>query len=189
MLRQIREAMAGAAPVQARLDMVVRIIARSMVAEVCSIYLRAANSDLELLATEGLAADAVHVTRLRPGEGLVGEVMRQGRPVNLSDLVIHLLRACLDVEEPKVGRYQRSGPTRRLPAKMRVRMALSPNSLARRKSRVQIPPPPPHIEHDQRNAGHARLAIRLQLHAGPVSYSSTIQLEVSGAWPRAFQPN
>jgi hypothetical protein len=62
-------------------------------------------------------------------------------------------------------------------------------SLARRKSRVQIPPPLPHIEHDQRNAGHARLAIRLQLHAGPVSYSSTIQLEVRGAWPRAFQPN
>ena len=42
LLRQIREAMAGAAPAQDRLDMVVRIIAQSMVAEVCSIYLRRA---------------------------------------------------------------------------------------------------------------------------------------------------
>jgi hypothetical protein len=35
------------------------------------------------------------------------------------------------------------------PAKLQVGMALTPNSLARRKSRVQIPPPPPHIEHDR----------------------------------------
>jgi phosphotransferase system enzyme I (PtsP) len=89
LLRQIREAMAGAAPVQKRLDMVVRTIAGSMVAEVCSIYLRAGTGDLELFATEGLSADAVHVTKLKPGEGLVGEVMRQGRPVNLSDAPAH----------------------------------------------------------------------------------------------------
>jgi phosphotransferase system enzyme I (PtsP) len=89
LLRQIREAMAAAAPVQKRLDMVVRIIAGSMVAEVCSIYLRSGTGDLELFATEGLSRDAVHVTKLRPGEGLVGEVMRQGRPVNLSDAPSH----------------------------------------------------------------------------------------------------
>ena len=51
LLRQIREALAGGGPAQARLDMVVRIIAASMVAEVCSLYLRRANSDLELFAT------------------------------------------------------------------------------------------------------------------------------------------
>lgn len=89
LLRQIREAMAADAPVQTRLDMVVRIIANSMVAEVCSIYLRAGSGDLELFATEGLSRTAVHVTRLKPGEGLVGEVMRQGRPVNLSDAPSH----------------------------------------------------------------------------------------------------
>ena len=67
LLRQIREALgAGAAPAQDRLDMVVPIIARSMVAEVCSIYLRRAGGDLELFATEGLSRDAVHVTRLKP---------------------------------------------------------------------------------------------------------------------------
>ena len=89
LLRQIREAMAGAVPAQAKLDMVVRIIAGSMVAEVCSIYLRRGAGDLELFATEGLAADAVHRTRLKPGEGLVSEIVRIGRPLNLQDAPQH----------------------------------------------------------------------------------------------------
>ena len=89
LLRQIREAMAGGGPVQARFDMAVRIIARSMVAEVCSLYLRRASGDLELFATEGLSPDAVHVTRLKPGEGLVGEIVRLGRPLTLSDAPNH----------------------------------------------------------------------------------------------------
>ncbi len=89
LLRQIREAMAGGGPAQARLDMVVAIIARSMVAEVCTIYLRRASGDMELFATEGLKRDAVHVTRLRPGEGLIGEIMRLGRPLNLTEAPLH----------------------------------------------------------------------------------------------------
>src|SRR6516225_8695128 len=89
LLRQIREALAGGGPAQTRLDMVVRIIALSMVAEVCSLYLRRANDDLELFATEGLNPSAVHKTRLKPGEGLVGEIMKQGRPLNLSDAPDH----------------------------------------------------------------------------------------------------
>ncbi len=89
LLRQIREAMAGVGPAQSRLDAVVRIIAASMVAEVCSLYLRRASGEMELFATEGLDPGAVHVTRLKPGEGLVGEVMRLGGPLNLSDAPSH----------------------------------------------------------------------------------------------------
>ena len=89
LLRQIREAMAGGGPAQARLDMTVRIIARSMVAEVCSIYLRRDTGELELFATEGLNPAAVHKTRMKPGEGLVGEVARSASPLNLSDAPIH----------------------------------------------------------------------------------------------------
>lgn len=81
--------MAGAAPAQERLDTVVRIIAQSMVAEVCSIYLRRASGELELFATQGLKPDAVHNTRLRPGEGLVGEVARSAAPISLSDAPSH----------------------------------------------------------------------------------------------------
>ncbi|MBV9996050.1 MAG: phosphoenolpyruvate--protein phosphotransferase [Caulobacteraceae bacterium] len=89
LLRQIREAMAGARPAQAKLDMVVRIIAVSMVAEVCSLYLSRKSGEMELFATEGLDPGAVHVTRMKPGEGLVGEIMRLGRPLNLSDAPSH----------------------------------------------------------------------------------------------------
>ena len=89
LLRQIRESMAAAGPVQARLDMAVRIIAQSMVAEVCSLYLRRASGDMELFATEGLSPEAVHVTRMGPGEGLVGEIVRLGRPLNLMDAPHH----------------------------------------------------------------------------------------------------
>jgi len=89
LLRQIREALAGGGPAQTRLDMVVRIIARSMVAEVCSIYMRRAAGDIELFATEGLDPGAVHVTRMQPGEGLVGEIMRLARPLNLADAPNH----------------------------------------------------------------------------------------------------
>lgn len=89
LLRQIREAMAGAAPAQQRLDEVVRVVAQSMVAEVCSIYLRRASGELELFATQGLKPEAVHNTRLRPGEGLVGEVARTAEPISLSDAPSH----------------------------------------------------------------------------------------------------
>src|SRR5665213_1678194 len=89
LLRQIREAMAASGPTQARLGAVVRTIAVSMVAEVCSIYLRRASGEMELFATEGLDPGAIHVTRLKQGEGLVGEIMRAGRPLNLSDAPGH----------------------------------------------------------------------------------------------------
>jgi phosphotransferase system enzyme I (PtsP) len=89
LLRQIREAMAGEGLAQGKLDLVVRIIAVSMVAEVCSLYLGRRGGEMELFATEGLDPGAVHVTRMKPGEGLVGEIMRTGRPLNLSDAPSH----------------------------------------------------------------------------------------------------
>lgn len=89
LLRQIRETMEEGQSAQARLDTVVRIIASSMVAEVCSIYLRRTSEELELFATEGLNADAVHKTRMRLSEGLVGEVARLGQPLNLMDAPSH----------------------------------------------------------------------------------------------------
>ena len=69
--------------------MVVRIIAQSMVAEVCSLYMRQGDGHMELFATQGLSPDAVHLTRMKPGEGLVGDIMRLGRPLNLSDAPAH----------------------------------------------------------------------------------------------------
>ena len=40
---------------------------------------------LELCATQGLAPEAVHVTRMRFGEGLVGRVARSAQPINTAN--------------------------------------------------------------------------------------------------------
>ncbi|HEY1612760.1 MAG TPA: phosphoenolpyruvate--protein phosphotransferase [Rhizomicrobium sp.] len=89
LLRRLREIMAEPASAQKRLDRLVTLIAANMVAEVCSIYLRRAGSALELFATEGLNRAAVHRTRMRSGEGLVGLVAEAAEPVNLSDAPVH----------------------------------------------------------------------------------------------------
>ncbi|HWD25990.1 MAG TPA: phosphoenolpyruvate--protein phosphotransferase [Rhizomicrobium sp.] len=85
LLRRLREIMAEQTSAQTRLDKLVTVIATNMVAEVCSIYLRRAGKHLELFATEGLNRAAVHNTRLKEGEGLVGLVAETAEPVNLSD--------------------------------------------------------------------------------------------------------
>src|SRR5580765_5204947 len=85
LLRRLREIMAEQTSAQMRLNKLVNVIASNMVAEVCSIYLRRAGKVLELFATEGLRPDAVHKTRLKEGEGLVGMVSETAEAVNLSD--------------------------------------------------------------------------------------------------------
>ena len=65
------------------------MVANEMVAEVCSIYLLRAGEVLELFATQGLNPDAVHRTRLRVGEGLVGDIAAHGRPLALADAQSH----------------------------------------------------------------------------------------------------
>jgi len=89
LLRRLREIMAERQSAQARLDKLVSVIAANMVAEVCSIYLRRAGGVLELFATEGLNRAAVHNTRLKPGEGLVGLVATTAEPLNLSNAPEH----------------------------------------------------------------------------------------------------
>lgn len=85
LLRRLREIMAEQTSAQTRLDKLVSVIAANMVAEVSSIYLRRAGKWLELFATEGLNPAAVHRTRMKEGEGLVGLVAESAEPVNLSD--------------------------------------------------------------------------------------------------------
>ena len=73
---------------QTKLDHVVDLIAEAMASEVCSIYL-VRNNLLELWATHGLRKEAVHVTRLSLGEGLVGTIARDGRVLNLAEASGH----------------------------------------------------------------------------------------------------
>ncbi|MEM9010172.1 MAG: phosphoenolpyruvate--protein phosphotransferase [Pseudomonadota bacterium] len=85
LLRRLREVLAQAGAGQERLDRVVEIIAPSMGSDVCSIYLRRDERTLELCATEGLNAEAVHQTRMRVGEGLVGRIAERAIPINTAD--------------------------------------------------------------------------------------------------------
>ncbi|MBD9525819.1 MULTISPECIES: phosphoenolpyruvate--protein phosphotransferase [Paracoccus] len=85
LLLRLREILAAPGGGQDRLDRITHHIADSMGTQVCSIYLFRDPETLELCATEGLKSAAVHKTRLRLGEGLVGRVARSGRYVNTAD--------------------------------------------------------------------------------------------------------
>ncbi len=85
MLARLRTVMSEEAGAQTRLDLITQLIADEMHTEVCSIYLFRDEETLELCATQGLNPEAVHQTRMRLGEGLVGRVARSGHIVNTDD--------------------------------------------------------------------------------------------------------
>ena len=89
LLARVRDVMAGTDAADKRLDEVVRIIASDMVAEVCSIYVRRAGEVLELFATQGLKPNAVHQTRLKFGEGIVGDIAIKARAFALAEAQEH----------------------------------------------------------------------------------------------------
>src|SRR5437762_140968 len=87
-LTGLHDVMGSRGSAQSKLDKVVDLIAEKMASEVCSIYLLRDNN-LELFATDGLRKEAVHVTRLRMGEGLVGTIAAEGRILNLAEAADH----------------------------------------------------------------------------------------------------
>jgi phosphotransferase system, enzyme I, PtsP len=88
LLRKLREIMETGGQAQERLNRLVSMVAATMVADVCSIYLTRGALH-ELFATQGLAPEAVHTTRLKQGEGLVGLVAETAQPLNLADAQGH----------------------------------------------------------------------------------------------------
>ena len=89
LLRQLRETMAEPLASQARLDKIVALIADNMHADVCSFYVLRDDGALELFATRGLKASAVHMTTLRLNEGLVGLIAAEAEPLSLDDAPSH----------------------------------------------------------------------------------------------------
>lgn len=87
-LTGLHEVMASRATAQAKLNKVVQIIGEALASEVCSIYLRR-EGVLELFATRGLNQEAVHVTKLAMGEGLVGTIAEQIATLNLDEATSH----------------------------------------------------------------------------------------------------
>jgi len=89
LLRRLREVMAEPEAAQKRLDKIVVLIAANMVAEVCSIYVMRPGQVLELYSTEGLKREAVHLSKLNVGEGLVGTIAGEAQLLNLADAQAH----------------------------------------------------------------------------------------------------
>ena len=87
-LTRLHEVMAARTNAQSKLNQVVGIIGECLDSEVCSIYLLR-DGALELYATRGLKQEAVHVTRLGLGEGLVGTIAEQIETLNLDEAAAH----------------------------------------------------------------------------------------------------
>lgn len=89
LINRLRNVMAGDMEADTRLQKVVTLVAGTMVADVCSIYKRTDNDELELVATEGLEVSAVHQTRMALDEGLVGQIALSGEPLSIQDAPRH----------------------------------------------------------------------------------------------------
>lgn len=87
-LTRLHEVMASRSNAQAKLNNVVEVIGECLDSEVCSIYLLREGM-LELFATRGLAQEAVHVTRMAVGEGLVGTIADRIETLNLAEAAAH----------------------------------------------------------------------------------------------------
>jgi phosphotransferase system enzyme I (PtsP) len=87
-LTRLHDVMAARSNAQAKLNQVVNIIGGALDSEVCSIYLLR-DGVLELFATRGLKQEAVHVTKLALGEGLVGTIAEHVETLNLDEAASH----------------------------------------------------------------------------------------------------
>jgi phosphotransferase system enzyme I (PtsP) len=87
-LTRLHDVMASRNPAQSKLNSVVNTIGEALTSEVCSIYLLREGL-LELYATRGLSQDAVHVTKLALGEGLVGTIAQNVETLNLDEAELH----------------------------------------------------------------------------------------------------
>ncbi len=87
-LTRLHEVMASRSNAQTKLNTVVEVIGECLDSEVCSIYLLREGM-LELFATRGLAQEAVHVTRMAVGEGLVGTIAEEIETLNLAEATAH----------------------------------------------------------------------------------------------------
>jgi phosphotransferase system enzyme I (PtsP) len=87
-LTRLHDVMASRVNAQGKLNRVVQIIGEALNSEVCSIYLLR-DGLLELFATRGLKQEAVHVTKLALGEGLVGTIAEDIETLNLAEATSH----------------------------------------------------------------------------------------------------
>ena len=89
LMNRLRAVMAADMDTETRLTQTVRLVASTMIADVCSIYRRTPKNQLELIATEGLLQEAVGRTFMSLNEGLVGHIARTAQPLSIQDAPRH----------------------------------------------------------------------------------------------------
>ena len=89
LLKRLRDVMIQETSVQEKLNKIVEIVAEELHTHVCSFYFLQPGDILELFASYGLKANAVHETMLRMGEGLIGEIAVQKKALSFPDVWDH----------------------------------------------------------------------------------------------------
>ena len=88
-LRSIVQEVNAAADLKSVLEIIVTRVKETVNTEVCSVYLRSADDDFVLMATEGLHKTSIGQVKLAFNEGLVGYVAVREEPLNLDDAESH----------------------------------------------------------------------------------------------------
>lgn len=88
-MKSLRTLVAQDMSTQERLDRLVTLVAQRLRMDACSCYITRPGGVLELYATDGLDAKSVHETFLRIGEGIIGEIALQRRPLSVEDVWQH----------------------------------------------------------------------------------------------------
>lgn len=88
-LKLLRDIAEENIPIAARLNRIIKIISDEMQADAASCFISIDDNYLELFAEYGFNPDAMHKVSLRIGEGLVGNIAKDCRPLNLSDSRSH----------------------------------------------------------------------------------------------------
>lgn len=89
MMLRLRDAVAEDLPAPQRLDRIVALVARELRADVCSCFIQRAGEVIELFSTVGLPHDVVHQSKLRVGEGFIGDIAASAVPLVLADMTTH----------------------------------------------------------------------------------------------------
>ncbi len=80
-LKKLNQIVSMNEPKQVRFDKITALLVETLDVQVCSCYVVRPGDILELFSTKGLDAASVHETFLRVGEGLIGEIALQRKPL------------------------------------------------------------------------------------------------------------
>lgn len=89
LMASVRGVMAALESPEKKLNRIVALVAKDLRADVCSCFILRAGEVLELFSSVGLPPEAVHTSKVRVGDGCVGDIAAGSLPVVLPDIAIH----------------------------------------------------------------------------------------------------